>query len=209
MIKAVVFDLGGVLERVDDAAWPQAWAGRWEQHAGLAPGALQAGLVAHRPVGSVTTGEVSESRLREAYARTLGLDDEAAEAMMADLWDCYCGELDTELYDYFTGLRGRYRLGILSNSADGARREEGRRYGFAEAVDVLVYSHEVGLAKPDPRIFALTETRLAVQPHEIVFLDDSPDNVEAARAVGWHAVLHQDTSRSIAEVDAALAAHSR
>ena len=88
----------------------------------------------------------------------------------------------------------------MSNSADGARREEQRRFGFEELVDVIVYSHEVGLAKPDPAIFDLTGNLLGVEPHEIVFLDDHYGHVEAARAGGWHAVLHRDATRSIQEI---------
>lgn len=113
------------------------------------------------------------------------------------MWDAYCGELDVALSEFAAGLRPQFATAILSNSADGARREEQRRHGFEELVDVLVYSHEVGLAKPDPAIFRLTEDRLGVRPHEVVFLDDHEGYVEAARTCGWHAVWHRDTEESI------------
>jgi putative hydrolase of the HAD superfamily len=204
-IRAVVFDIGGVLERVEDASWPELWVKRWEQRAGREPGAFEAGLAEHAPAGSVVTGEVSEAQLRQMYAAALGLDEDAADVMMAEMWDAYCGELDTELFDYFVGLRPRYRLGILSNSADGARREEARRYGFPDVVDALVYSHEVGLAKPDPAVYELTCRRLGVSPPEVVLLDDVEVNVATARDLGWHAVLHVDTAASIREIDRLLA----
>ncbi len=47
--------------------------------------------------------------------------------------------------------------------------------------------HEVGLSKPDPRIFDLTVARLGVTPERVTFFDDSPANVAAARAVGLQA----------------------
>jgi HAD superfamily hydrolase (TIGR01509 family) len=119
--------------------------------------------------------------------------------MMAEMWDGYCGELDVALHEYWLSLRDRgVLLGILSNSMDGARREEGRRYGFPGHADVIVYSHEVGLAKPDPAVYALTTERLGVRPGEVAFLDDNAANVDAARAHGWHALVHEDTERSIA-----------
>ena len=118
----------------------------------------------------------------------LGLDEHQALQMMAEMWDAYCGELDRQMRDFAAGLRPAYGTAILSNSADGARREEQRRFGFEELVDVIVYSHEVGLAKPDPAIFNLTGKLLGVEPHEIVFLDDHYAHVQAARVFGWHAV---------------------
>jgi len=204
-LRAVVFDIGGVLERVDDDAWPEIWVRRWEDRRGLPPGTLQAGLTRHAPAGSVVVGEVSEAQIRAIYAGALGLSEDETDAMMTEMWDAYCGELDVAMRDFAASLRPSYKTGILSNSADGARREEQRRYGFEQLVDVIVYSHEVRLAKPDPRVYRLTEQRLAVQPAEVVFVDDALANVEAARELGWTAVHHRDTEQTIAEVSRLLA----
>lgn len=204
-IKAVVFDIGGVLERVDDDAWPENWIGRWERRLNLPAGHVRRSVAEHETVGDLVTGGISEAQLRAMYAQALGLDDRQAAQMMNELWDAYCGELDMELRDFAAGLRPTYRTAILSNSADGARREEQRRYGLADLVDTVVYSHEVGLAKPDPAVFRLTEKRLGVEAHEIVFLDDRLGHVVAARNLGWHAVHHRSTPESIRAVTVLLA----
>ena len=183
-IKAVVFDIGGVLEQVQDDAWPEIWIGRWAGRVNLPADQVVGALAVTEPIGDVATGEISETQMREKYSHVLGLDEDQAQQMMAEMWDAYCGELDRPMWDFAAGLRPGYATAILSNSADGARREEQRRFGFEELVDVIVYSHEVGLAKPDPAIFRLTEQRLRVEPHEIVFLDDHARHVAAARACG-------------------------
>jgi beta-phosphoglucomutase-like phosphatase (HAD superfamily) len=64
----------------------------------------------------------------------------------------------------------------------------------------------LGLKKPDPAIYALAERRLGVEPAEVLFLDDVTVNVEAALAAGWHAVLHESTPGSIAELERIIAA---
>jgi len=199
-IKAVVFDIGGVLEHVHDDAWPAIWIGGWERRMHLPAGHVAAALAEAEPSGDMVTGEMSEAQMRELYARALGLDEDQAHQMMAEMWDAYCGELDVALRDFAAGLRPKFATAILSNSADGARREEQRRFGFEELVDVIIYSHEVGVAKPDSAIFRLTEDRLGVESHEIVFLDDHEAHVQAARACGWHAVWHRDTDVSIQEI---------
>ena len=73
-------------------------------------------------------------------------------------------------------------------------------------VAFIIYSHEVGLAKPAPRIYALTSQRLGVQPQEIVFLDDVERNVAAAAASGFHAILYQDNAQAITEIERCLQA---
>jgi HAD superfamily hydrolase (TIGR01509 family) len=197
MIKAVVFDVGGVLEIVDDSSWPRRWRQRWQVIGNGGDGDPAS-------VSATPTGDLSEAAVRGFYRTSFGLTDEQADAMMADMWDSYCGRLDVELRDFAAGLRPRYRTAILSNSADGARREEQRRYDFAGLVDTIVYSHEVGVAKPDPAIYGLTAARLDAEPDEIVFLDDSLAAVDAARALGWHAVRHVDTASSISRITALL-----
>lgn len=203
-IRAVVFDIGGVLERVDDHSWPTSWAERWAVRSGMTPEQLDAALDLQPPIGDLVTGAASEQEFRRLYAGALGLDPAQADLMMAEMWDAYCGELDQELFDWFASLRGSVLLGILSNSADGARREESLRHGIPEAADVVVYSHEVGLAKPDPAVYALTTERLGVTPAEIAFLDDKEWAVAGARDAGWHAVLHNDTPSSILALEQLL-----
>ena len=156
------------------------------------------------PDGGAKTGRVTEASLRQRYAVALGLTPTQTSEFMADVWDWYCGELDDELAGYVTRLRPRYRTGILSNSIDGARREEQARFGLEQLVDVVVYSHEIGVAKPDPRAYLVLCERLGVAPEELVFLDNRAPNVGAARSLGVHALLHVSTPESIMAVDSLL-----
>lgn len=204
-VRGVVFDAGGVLERVDDADWPVRWLHDWSERAGVSVSEVQAHLDRHEPTAGIATGEVSEAQFRELYASALGLSGASADQLMVEMWDLYCGSLDEEMRSFCLSLRPRYRTAILTNSADGARREEQRRHGFAELVDVLVYSHEVGVAKPDPAIYRLTEERLGLTGQELVLIDDIQANVDAAIACGWAGVLHQTTASTIEQVRALLA----
>jgi putative hydrolase of the HAD superfamily len=124
---------------------------------------------------------------------------------MADMWREYLGTANTELIEYARGLRPRYRTGILSNSFVGAREREQAAYGFEDLVDEIVYSHEAGISKPDPRIYALVCSRLNVRHDETVFLDDTGMCVAGAREAGIHAVHYRDNAQAIAEIEKLLA----
>ena len=86
----------------------------------------------------------------------------------------------------------------------GAREREQAAYGFEDLVEEIVYSHEAGFSKPDPRIYALICTGLDVPPGEMVFLDDSDVCVAGTRDVGIHAVHYQDNAQAIAEIEKLL-----
>ncbi len=193
-IRAVVLDIGGVLEIVDDDVFPAPA----ERRLGLAPGTIASGL-AGLP-GDAVVGEVTEHQVRAEWQRVLGLDDRQVDALVDDFWRWYVGTLDRQLFGWFAGQRPARLTAILSNSGPGARERE-RCHGFEDVTDDIVYSHEVGLAKPDPAAYELVTRRLRVEAGEVLFLDDVEANVVAARALGWHAVLHRDTASSIAEME--------
>lgn len=197
-VTAAVFDVGGVLEQVG----PPGFLDDWRVRLGRTQHDFDRAIEQVDPHGLLETGGMSEGQLRRRYAELLGLSAEEADELMADIWDWYCGELDEALVAYVRALRPALKTAILSNSGDGARREEQRRYGFPDLVDAIVYSHEVGLAKPDRAIFHLTCARLAVEPEQVVFVDDLPVNVESAARLGMQALLHVDTARTIASLDA-------
>jgi len=197
-IRAVVFDIGGVLERVDD---PEvALAPKWRDRLGLTAHEFMARLTSVDPDRLSRIGQMSEAEYRDRSATALGLSDRQADEFMADTWAWYCGELDAEMCAFAASLRPGLRTAIVSNSWDGARREEQARYGFAPDFDPIIYSHEVGLAKPDPAIFELTCSMVGADPGELIFVDNVAANVDAAAGVGIHAILHISTPVTIAAV---------
>ena len=199
VIRAVVFDIGGVLEITPDLGLDR----RWETRLGLPDGEILARMRDIWRGGSI--GTITLDDVHEALGDRLGLDDQKVAQYMADLWREYLGTANTELIEYARRLRPRYRTGIVSNSFVGAREREQAAYGFEGLVEEIVYSHEAGFSKPDPRIYALICTRLDVPPAEMVFLDDAEACVAGARGVGIHAVRYQDNAQAIAEIEELLA----
>jgi epoxide hydrolase-like predicted phosphatase len=198
--RAVVFDIGGVLEVPTDIALDV----RWERRLGLRPGEFFQRLRQSGLGRDANLGRRSAAEFARALGRLYGLDEPMTGELLAELWDWYVGELNIEMADYFQRLRPRYRTAILSNAAEGGRREEDRRYGFAAMADVLVYSYEVGIEEPDERIYEITCQRLGVHPSEVVFLDDLEPNVAAAGRLGMRAVLFRSTTQAIHDVEACL-----
>lgn len=197
-IRAVVFDIGGVLEVTPDLGVGD----RWERRLRLQPGELDEKLGGVWRGGSV--GALSEEEVYRSVGETLGLSETQVVALMEDVWEEYLGTPNVELTEYFRGLRPEYRTALLSNSFVGARRREQERYGFRELCDAVIYSHEEGIEKPDRRIFELTCERLRVRPEETVFLDDFGPHVAAACALGMRGILFEHNAQAVAAVEACI-----
>jgi putative hydrolase of the HAD superfamily len=180
-LRWLLLDIGGVLEVVDDLDWPLRFRDRWAARLGLTPEEFD-----RRQADADLPDTTLQSGFEEAYWRGLGAAVGASGAvlaeMRADFWDAYCGTANAELLDALAALRGRVGLAILSNSGDGAREEEERRYGFSRLFDPIRYSHETGVSKPDPRAFTSALAALDAAPDEFT---DLAGLVDAAEQAGW------------------------
>ncbi len=200
-IKAVVFDVGGVLKIALDIDWNK----KWNTRLNMQPEELWARL--HRIGCNGILGTCTATEWIDGLRQVTGMDQAQIDEYMHDLWQDYLGTHNSELAAYFGGLRPRFQTAILSNSFLGAREKEQAAYGFEDLCDFIIYSHEVGLLKPDPRIFALTCERLGLAPSEVIFLDDLESYVAAARAFGIHAIQFKNNAQTIAEIEACIQAN--
>jgi putative hydrolase of the HAD superfamily len=96
-------------------------------------------------------------------------------------------------------------MGLLTNNVREWERHWRPTMPIDEIFELVVDSGFVGMRKPDPEIYALTQTRLGVAAEEILFIDDMDVNIAAAQAAGWHTVHFQDNAQAMPEIQAALA----
>lgn len=102
-----------------------------------------------------------------------------------------------ELFAVIETLRGRgVRTALLSNAAGGGDAKT----ALAPYFDEFVFSGEVGVAKPDARVYLLTAARLGVPVGGCVFVDDSRPNVAGAVAAGMVGVHHTSVPGTLAEL---------
>lgn len=74
-----------------------------------------------------------------------------------------------------------------------------QRMGLGDEVDGIVYSAKVGHKKPDPEFFAFAERVTDHRPGELLLVDDTLPNVEAAQLAGWSAV-HWDQTENLSAI---------
>jgi putative hydrolase of the HAD superfamily len=81
------------------------------------------------------------------------------------------------------------RTAILSNMGDSVYESVERTFAWIHRFDVLIWSYQERMAKPNPAIYHLLLDRLGCKPEEVLFLDDKLVNIEAARSLGMNALL--------------------
>ncbi len=180
-IKAVIFDVGGVLIRTRD----QSGRAEWEERLGLPPGGCEATVLNSEVGYKAQRGEITTDALWQWVGEHLALGD-GLETFRRDFWR---GDyLDDSLVELIKSLRPNYQLAIISNAND-TLLELLESHGLTSHFDLIVGSAYEGVMKPDREIYERTLRRLGRLPEEAVFIDDAPANVRAARDVGMRAIL--------------------
>jgi epoxide hydrolase-like predicted phosphatase len=182
LIKSVIFDVGGVLVRTHD----QSGRRKWEACLGLKPGSLAQLVFNSEPGCKAQLGQASSQEVWAWVGTHLGLNRDELATLKHDFWAG--DQVDHDLCDYIRRLRTRYYTGMLSNSWARDSRAMAKKFGFADCFDVFVTSAEVGVMKPDARIYQIAMQRLGVSPSESVFVDDFSENIEAARRLGMYVI---------------------
>ena len=183
MIRAVLFDLDDTLADHQHAS-RAAIAGVRERFAVLHARDVDELLRANQRIldsmhHEVAIGrrDVADARI-ERYRRLFAYVGEGPERASA------AAELHRRIYqssrkcvegalELVTHLHARLRVGVVTNNTVAEQREKLATFGFAPHVDVLVTSEEIGVAKPDPKIFRLALSQLGCEPYEAVMIGDA------------------------------------
>ena len=197
-IKAVIWDLGGVLLRTADLSSRQALADRLGKPRHELENLVFSGDSGDR----AQLGEISADEHWENIRRALALDAAGIDEFRRQFWEG--DQLDVELVDHIRSLRGRYKTGLLSNAFSDLRQVVTSLLNFSDAFDDMVISAELHLVKPDARIYQVALRRLGAEPEEAIFIDDMLRNVEGARSQGMNAIHFRQRAQALAELEELL-----
>ncbi len=185
----VVWDFGGVLFRWDPAALlartlplritAELSAQHWKE---------QFFLSYRGEWGEFDRGVTTVSEMVPRISRRTGLSEAEVRAVV----DAVPDELQPidDSVRLLGALRERgHRLHYLSNMPAPLADHLCHRHAFLALFDSGIYSSHVKLTKPDPAIFTLAQQRFGGAPADTLFIDDHPENIEAALRHGWQARL--------------------
>jgi HAD superfamily hydrolase (TIGR01509 family) len=179
-IDAVFFDLGKVLVDFDlDRAYRAA-----AQKSPLSEAEIREKVISPR-IYEFEKGTIST----EAFFQGLARDTEflgGPEELRA-IFDDIFTEMPNNVR-VLEALRGRVRLGMISNTNASHIAFVERHFGFFHLFDCRIYSHEVQMRKPDTEIYRHALAVMDVPAERSLFIDDLEQNVRGALDAGMHAL---------------------
>jgi len=189
VLKAIIFDLGNVIVPFD---FRRAYA-RLEPLCKFSTEEIRSRLRATGLVQRFETGQVEEHRFVDEFSAALELKISYEE--FCDLWSSIFLPEPLISEALLESLARRYPLLLLSNTNPIHIAMVRANYPLLRHFRHAVLSHEVGAAKPSPKIYQEAVRKAGCEPGECFFTDDIELYVEAARAFGIQAVQFQSEAQ--------------
>jgi epoxide hydrolase-like predicted phosphatase len=197
-IKAIIFDFGGVLFRTTDFSPREQLAARM----GLSRNKLEELIFGGESGDLAQRGEITVQQHWANLAAQIHRSEKEIKTLVEEFF-AY-DELDQSLLEYVRALHASYKTGLLSNAFDDLRQIITERWHFEDAFDDMIISAEVGLVKPDARIFHLAVEQLGVKASQAIFVDDMQRNIEGAKSVGLVGIHFQNPLQVRCDIDSLL-----
>jgi len=190
-IRAVVFDLGGVLIDFDFNRANQRIAAM----TGLHPDDVRRRLLSCQAFLDFECGRISEHEFHGCVEKVIECRIPFAE--FHDIWNCIFSAEIASTVALIGPLRERVKVGLLSNTNKLHFDFLKQRFTVLKNLDHVFASHEIGCRKPEAKAYEYVLAQMKVRAPESVFVDDLMENVAAARHVGMHGV-HATDPESVA-----------
>lgn len=182
MIRAILFDIGGVLLRTHDHSFRH----NWDSKLGVSPGSVEHAVFNSEVGKAAQLGHITTQQLWQEIAGQFDLTPAESKQLQHDFW---AGDvLDAELVALIRRLHGDYQTAVISNYSDILPHLINDAWQIGDAFDVLTVSSLEHVMKPDPEIYTRTLDKLDLPAEQTVFIDDFAHNIAGATALGIHGI---------------------
>ena len=196
-IRAVFFDLGGVIVRTEYQAPRQ----RLAEQFGMDYEDIEKIVFGSPSASRASVGEVTEAEHWQNVMKALKLPAGETERVKSEFFG---GDVvDRALLEFIRSLKPKYKIGLISNAWDGLRAYI-EREKFADVFDSIVISAEVKVAKPAEKIYRIALDQLQVKPKEAVFVDDMPENIVACEKLGMKGIRFTNPESALKQLKTML-----
>ena len=183
--KAIIFDLGAVILNINYQNTIDEFTKLGVNNAAtFYSKKVQTNLFNQIETGMISSNEFLKVLQKETKNANINQVEKAWNAMLLDLPE--------ERIQLIEKLKNNYSIYLLSNTnaihIDAIKKQLGKRkwLAFCKLFDKMYLSHELGLRKPDVKIFEYILNEQKLKAEEVFFIDDSPQHIAGAKKIGIH-----------------------
>jgi len=193
VIRGVIFDFGNVICSFD----VEIFLAKLHERSGLDVETLRDRIFGSRLHSRYERGEISSKEFHRDVVRRIGVDVpvEALAEMFCDIFT----PLEST-HGLIRALKGKYRLGLLSNTNEWHFLRQIRKVPVFPLFDAVTLSFEVGALKPEPEIYLDALRKLSLPPEACVFIDDIGKYADGAAALGIRGIRYTGPEELLREL---------
>ena len=186
MIKAIIFDLGGVL--MTDVPLKQI-AEDLAEKSSLSAEEIHAHLYPTEHWNLLTLGKITEDEYWGNFLQVSNINMDRKylkDKVRSSLYPLRHSARIIKL------LKNHYKLGVLSNHAKAWSEYMIQTFDLFKSFDQMIFSCDVGLRKPDPEIYEIALDQLKCDAEDCIFIDDKKRNTDAAEKLGIKGIVFEE-----------------
>lgn len=202
MIKAIIFDLGGVL--MTDVPLKEI-AEDLSKRLTLSAEEIWAYLYPSEHWELLTLGKITEDEYWDDFLKVSKIS-EKLEVRSEKLKKEIEKKVRSSLYPLehtpriISLLKDHYKLAILSNHSKEWSKYMRQRFDLFKSFDPIIFSCDVGFRKPDPKIYEIALEKLKCDPEECIFIDDKKRNTDAAEKLGIKGIVFEESTKLVEDL---------
>ncbi len=191
-IEAFIFDVGGVLYHPELPPRTDL-----EINLGIPSGSLSQVVFCNPVTMKAQLGQATVSDIWSQVKKILNITDAELDKIKNIMWN---GTWDNKLLQYISIIKKYFKTGTISDAWPNARKNI-EQYVNYKLFDVIIFSYEENILKPNPQIYEIAAKRLNVKLESCVYIDDKQKNVDGAIKIGMHGILYENSDQIIREIN--------
>ena len=191
MIKSVIFDIGGVISTTILKKMAEDLAKKY----GLDPETAVNQI--HSGWNDYKVGKIGSEKFWQSFIDLSGISKNHEELEKSSI--SYINEIPG-VADIIKALKQKYKTAVLSNNVESWIAKFKQMFDTESMFDIVISSHEVGMAKPHKEFFDYCLEKLNLNAGDCVFIDDQNNNIDAAKSYGFNTIKFENAEQLKSEL---------
>lgn len=186
-IKAIIFDVNGVLLQIKGKKFRDAFAHKLSTNSSIRFETISPKIT------NIIINDSQNSQFFKSLCRLLNLKEQTMKRILFKIYRTGFEE-NKQLLSVMEKLKSNYKLAILSDQISFSHQAI-KKFNLDSYVHISVWSHEIGFRKPDTMAYKIMLEKLKIPAENCLFIDNQPWNLITAKKLGIKTILYKNNKQ--------------